>query len=41
MGNVELRKKLSAGGRRRVREMFDIEKVVDMYEAELKKVAGC
>lgn len=41
MCDAELRKKLSECGRKRVREMFDIEKVVDMYEAELKKVAGC
>ena len=41
MCDAELRKKLSECGRKRVREMFDIEKVVDMYESELKKVAGC
>ena len=41
MEDWRLRKKLSDGGLRRVREMFDIEKVVDMYVAELKKVAGC
>ena len=37
MGDKELRKKLGDGGRQRVREMFDIEKVVDMYERELVK----
>ena len=41
MGDIELRKKMGEGGKRRVCEMFDIEKVVDKYEAELKKVAGC
>ena len=39
MGNVELREKLSEGGLRRVREMFDIEKSVQMYETELKRLA--
>ena len=38
MGDAELRRRLSAGGRRRVAEMFSIEKVVSMYEAELQKV---
>lgn len=37
MGDRELQKKLGDGGRQRVREMFDIEKVVDMYERELLK----
>ena len=40
MGDVVLRKRLAEGARRRVKEMFDIEKVVDLYEAELKKVAN-
>ena len=40
MEDVELRKRLSKGGTRRVGEMFDIEKVVDLYEGELKKVAN-
>ena len=38
MGNVELRKKLSEGGRKRVRNMFDIEKVVDMYNNSLMRL---
>ena len=38
MGDIELRKKLSECGKRRVREMFDIEKVVDLYESELRTV---
>ena len=37
MVDRELQKKLGDGGRQRVREMFDIEKVVDMYERELLK----
>ena len=41
MGDYELRRKLSEGGMRRVREMFNIEKVVDMYESELRKIARC
>ena len=40
MGDVELRKRLGESGQQRVKEMFDIEKVVEMYEAELKKVAN-
>ena len=35
------RKRLSEEGKRRVEEMFDIEKVVDMYELELRKIAKC
>lgn len=41
MGDFELRKNLSAGGIKRVGEMFDIDKVVSMYDVELKKVAQC
>lgn len=37
MKDIELRKQLSVGGRRRVSEMFSIEKVVSMYEAVLEK----
>lgn len=37
MEDRELQKKLGDGGRQRVREMFDIEKVVEMYERELVK----
>ena len=37
MGDKELRKKLGDRGRQSVRGMFDIEKVVDMYEMELVK----
>lgn len=40
MGDEELRKRLSEGGIRRVKEMFDIEKVVDLYERELERVRG-
>ena len=40
MGDAELRKRLSERGKRHVRKMFDIEKVVDMYEVELKKAAN-
>ena len=40
MGDVELRKRLGEKGKQRVKEMFDIEKAVDLYEAELKKVAN-
>ena len=40
MGGAELRKRLGERGKQRVKEMFDIEKVVDLYEAELKKVAN-
>ena len=36
--DAELRKKLSECGRKRVKEMFDIEKIVDMYERELLKL---
>ena len=35
MEDTELRSKLGEGGVRRVREMFDIVKTVDMYEKEL------
>ena len=38
MGDEGLRKRLGEGGRRRVKEMFDIEKVVDLYEKELERV---
>ena len=38
MGDAELRMLLSEGGKRRVKEMFDIEKVVDLYERELERV---
>lgn len=41
MTDNELRMRLGEEGKKRVREAFDIEKVVDMYEAELIKVAGC
>ena len=41
MTDNELRMRLGEEGKKRVREAFDIEKVVDMYEAELMKVAGC
>ena len=40
MGDEGLRKRLGERGKQRVNEMFDIEKVVDLYEAELKKVAN-
>ena len=40
MGDFELRKRLSEGGLRRVREFFDINKVVDMYEAELARLSS-
>ena len=39
MGDSELRKKLSDGGRRRVKEMFDIDRIVAMYEKELEKIS--
>ena len=39
MEDVELRKQLSEGGMRRVRDMFDIEKSVQMYETESKRIA--
>lgn len=38
MGDYDLRKKLSEGGRRRAREMFDIVKVVDLYASELRRL---
>ena len=41
MADNELRIRLGEMGKKRVREAFDIEKVIDMYEAELRKVAGC
>lgn len=41
MTDNELLMRLGEEGKKRVREAFDIEKVVDMYEAELMKVAGC
>lgn len=40
IGDAKLRRRLGECGRRRVKEMFDIEKVVDLYEAELKRVAA-
>lgn len=40
MGDVELRKRLSYGGLRRVREMFDIEKSVKSYENALVEIAS-
>ena len=40
MENHKWRKSLSDGGLRRVRDMFDIEKTVQMYEAELKRIAS-
>lgn len=40
MLDYELRKRLSEAGVKRVKENFDIERVVDMYEMELKRVAG-
>ena len=40
MGDAELRKRLGERGKQKVKEMFDIDKVVDLYEAELKKVAN-
>ena len=40
MENWELRKKLSDGGLRRVREMFDIEKSVKSYENALVEIAN-
>jgi glycosyltransferase involved in cell wall biosynthesis len=40
IGDTKLRRRLGECGRRRVKEMFDIEKVVDLYEAELKRVAA-
>ena len=40
MRDLELRKKLGEGGIRRVKEMFDIERVVDLYEQELKKLSN-
>jgi len=39
MDDWELRKKLSVGWIRRVKEMFDIERVVDTYESELAGMA--
>lgn len=39
MEDVELRRQLSEGGLRRVRDMFDIKKSVQMYETELKRIA--
>ncbi len=39
LDDYEGRQRLSAAGVKRVREMFDIEKVVDGYERELRKVA--
>ena len=41
MENWELRKKLCEGGVRRVRDMFAIDKTVDKYESELRKIAKC
>lgn len=40
MLDYERRKRLSDAGMRRVREMFDLEKIVDAYEAELMRVSG-
>lgn len=41
MTDTKLRVRLGEEGKKRVREAFDIEKIIDMYETELKKVAGC
>ena len=41
MEDEELRRKLSAGGLRRVREMFDINKVIELYERELEMIVRC
>ena len=38
MGDAMLRKKMGERGKRRVKEMFDIEKIVDLYERELRTV---
>lgn len=40
MVDAEFRRQLSEGGRRRVREVFDIKKVIGMYEKELARVAS-
>ena len=40
IGDAELRRCLSDGGKRRVKEIFNIEMVVDMYEDELRRVAN-
>lgn len=40
MVDAGLRRALSEGGMKRVKEMFDIEHVVDLYERELTKVAN-
>ena len=40
MGDNALRKRLSEGGVQRVRKMFNIERIVDMYETKLQSLAG-
>lgn len=39
MGDCGLRKQLSTNGLRRVKENFDIAKIVEMYEKELEKIS--
>ena len=39
MNNFELRRRLAIGGRNRVKHMFNIEKIVEVYERELNRVA--
>ena len=39
MGDCDLRKKLSMNGLRRVKDNFDIDKIVETYEKELEKIS--
>lgn len=41
MKNYEQRKRLSVAGRTRVKEMFTIENVADLYETELRHLSEC